>query len=343
MIYQVPYRRFAIIIILIISVILGGTVGYHLIEKWSLIESFYMTVITISTVGFAEVAPLSHFGRIFTVILIMTGVVIITTGVSLIFSSVIEGTFGEIMRRQRMEKKLAKMKNHFIICGSGVVGEDVMNEFIRAQAPFVIIEKNADVLTSLLKKFPDTINVNGDATDDEILKKAGIEQAKGIIAVLGNDADNLFICVTARALNPHLRIIARAIVSEAINKLKRAGADYVFSPEKIGGVRLAAAALKPTVTSFLDAVLKGEYLNLVLDEVEVQKDSSIVDKTLKETNISKDIGIIIVALKSAVLNKLNFNPSSDTKINSGDVLISFGTPEQIGQLRKVCRASMKIL
>lgn len=343
MIYQIPSRRFAIILFLIIIVVLGGTVGYHLIEKWSFIESFYMTVITISTVGFAEVSPLSSIGRIFTVILIMTGVVIITTGLSLIFSSVMEGTFGEVMRRQRMEKKLAKMKEHFIICGSGVVGEDVLNEFIRARAPFVIIDKDANVLAPILKQFPETIYVIGDATNDETLKKAGIEEARGIIAVLGSDSDNLYICLTARSLNPRLRIIARAIESEAIDKLKKAGADYVFSPEKIGGVRLAAAALKPTVTSFLDAVLKGEYLNLVLDEVEVKKNSCIVDKTLKETNISRDIGIIIVAIKSTAMNKLTFNPSSDSSIHEGDILISFGTPEQISQLQKACRASPKIL
>jgi voltage-gated potassium channel len=302
-----------------------------------------MTIITISTVGFTEVAPLSSIGRIFTVILILSGVAIITTGVSLIFSSIMEGTFGEVMRRQRMEKKLTKINDHFIICGTGVVGEDVMNEFIRAKAPFVIVEKSTDVLTPLLKEFPETMYVLGDATDDEILKKAGIERAKGIIAVLGSDADNLFICVTARSLNPKLRIIARAIESEAINKLKKAGADYVFSPEKIGGVRLAAAALKPTVTSFLDAVLKGEYLNLILDEVEVQKNSVVVDRTLKETNISKDIGIIIVALKSAELNKLHFNPSSDTAIHEGDILISFGTQDQINQLRKMCKGTLKII
>jgi len=337
------YRRLAIIILLIIAVIAGGTIGYRIIQGWSLIECFYMTMITISTVGFKEVAPLSGVGKIFTIILILSGLAVITSGASLIFSAIFEGTFGEIMRRQRMEKKLAKIKGHFIICGLGVVGEDVINEFIRAKAPFVVIEKNEDVLTLLLKEFPEIIYVIGDATDDETLKKARIDEAKGVIAVLGSDADNLYICLTARSLNQNLRIIARAIESEAIDKLKKAGADYVFSPEKIGGVRLAAAALKPTVTSFLDTVLKGEYLNLVLDEVKVQKNSSITDRTLRETNISKDIGIIIVAIKSTAMNKLTFNPSSDTTIHQGDILISFGTPDQISQLRKVSRSTLKIL
>lgn len=323
-------------IILIVLVIFGGTVGYQIIEGWSFIEALYMTIITISTVGFKEVGQLSNAGRIFTIFLILGGIIVITSGISLIFSSIIEGTFGEIIRRQRMEKKLAKIKNHFIICGFGAVGEDVVNEFIRENKPFVLIEKDKNVLNKLLKEFPGIIFVIGDATDDEILKNAQIEKAKGILAVLGKTADNLYICLSARSLNPKLRIIARVIESESIDKLKKAGADYVFSPEKIGGIRLAAAALKPAVTSFLDAIIRGEYLDLVLNEVEVQEHSSIVRKTLKESEISKNIGIIISAIKSANTDKLIFNPSSKTIINPSDILIVFGSSDQIKQLKKIC-------
>ena len=316
--------------------IFGGTAGYQIIEGWTFIEALYMTVITISTVGFKEVGQLSGTGRIFTIFLILGGIVVITSGISLIFSSIIEGTFGEIIRRQRMEKKLARIKSHFIICGFGAVGEDVVNEFIRENKPFVLIEKDKVILDKLLKEFPDTIFVIGDATDDEILKNAQIEKAKGILAVLGKTADNLYICLSARSLNPKLRIIARVIESESIDKLKKAGADYVFSPEKIGGIRLAAAALKPAVTSFLDAIIRGEYLDLVLNEVEVQEHSSIVRKTLKESEISKNIGVIISAIKSANTDKLNFNPSSKTIINPSDILIVFGSSNQIKQLKKIC-------
>ena len=323
-------------IAIIIGLILGGTIGYHLIEGWSLIESFYMTIITITTVGFGEVRTPSNPGRIFTVILILCGVAIITTGVTSIFSSIIAGTFGEVIRRRKMERNLLKIKNHFIICGLGVVGEDVINEFLKAKASFVIIEKEKAVLDKLLNEFPSSMYIIGDATDDEVLKNARIEAAKGIIVVLGNDADNLYICLTARSLNPKLRIIARAIEGEAINKLKKAGADYVFSPEKIGGVQLASAALRPSVTSFLDAVLRGEYLNLIFDEIEVQTGSAVAGKMLKETNISKDIGIIIPAIKSAESDKLTLNPSSDTVLNQGDVLIAFGSNEQINRLKKFC-------
>ncbi|MBA7603992.1 Glutathione-regulated potassium-efflux system protein KefC [subsurface metagenome] len=330
------YQKFVLTIILIVLVIFGGTVGYQIIEGWSFIEALYMTIITISTVGFKEVGQLSNAGRIFTIFLILGGIIVITSGISLIFSSIIEGTFGEIIRRQRMEKKLAKIKNHFIICGFGAVGEDVVNEFIRENKPFVLIEKDKNVLNKLLKEFPGIIFVIGDATDDEILKNAQIEKAKGILAVLGKTADNLYICLSARSLNPKLRIIARVIESESIDKLKKAGADYVFSPEKIGGIRLAAAALKPAVTSFLDAIIRGEYLDLVLNEVEVQEHSSIVRKTLKESEISKNIGIIISAIKSANTDKLIFNPSSKTIINPSDILIVFGSSDQIKQLKKIC-------
>ncbi|MBA7523946.1 hypothetical protein ES705_16083 [subsurface metagenome] len=321
---------------MILLVIFGGTAGYQIIEGWTFIEALYMTVITISTVGFKEVGQLSTAGRIFTIFLILGGIVVITSGISLIFSSIIEGTFGEIIRRQRMEKKLARIKSHFIICGYGAVGEDVVNEFIRENKPFVLIEKDKLILDKLLKEFPNTIFVIGDATDDEILKNAQIEKAKGILAVLGKTADNLYICLSARSLNPKLRIIARVIESESIDKLKKAGADYVFSPEKIGGIRLAAAALKPAVTSFLDAIIRGEYLDLVLNEVEVQEHSSIARKTLKESEISKNIGVIISAIKSANMDKLNFNPSSKTIINPGDILIVFGSLDQIKQLKKIC-------
>ncbi len=321
---------------MIILVIFGGTAGYQIIEGWTFIEALYMTIITISTVGFKEVGQLSNGGRIFTIFLILGGIVVITSGISLIFSSIIEGTFGEIIRRQRMEKKLARIKSHFIICGYGAVGEDVVNEFIRENKPFVLIEKDKLILDKLLKEFPNTIFVIGDATDDEILKNAQIEKAKGILAVLGKTADNLYICLSARSLNPKLRIIARVIESESIDKLKKAGADYVFSPEKIGGIRLAAAALKPAVTSFLDAIIRGEYLDLVLNEVEVQEHSSIARKTLKESEISKNIGVIISAIKSANMDKLNFNPSSKTIINPGDILIVFGSLDQIKQLKKIC-------
>ena len=330
------YQKFVLTIILIVLVIFGGTVGYQIIEGWSFIEALYMTIITISTVGFKEVGQLSNAGRIFTIFLILGGIIVITSGISLIFSSIIEGTFGEIIRRQRMEKKLAKIKNHFIICGFGAVGEDIVNEFIRENKPFVLIEKDKNVLNKLLKEFPDIIFVIGDATDDEILKNAQIEKAKGILAVLGKTADNLYICLSARSLNPKLRIIARVIESESIDKLKKAGADYVFSPEKIGGIRLAAAALKPAVTSFLDAIIRGEYLDPVLNEVEVQEHSSIVRKTLKESEISKNIGIIISAIKSANTDKLIFNPSSKTIINPSDILIVFGSSDQIKQLKKIC-------
>jgi voltage-gated potassium channel len=324
-------------------VVIGGTVGYTIIEGWPFDEALYMTIITVTTVGFQEVRPLSAAGRIFTILLIFSGVVVIATGANLIISSIIKGTFGEVFRRQGMEKKLGKIKDHFIICGLGAVGEDIIQEFVRAGEPFVLIEKEKDTLEKIVKENPEVLYVLGDATEDEVLKCAGIDKAKGIITVLSNEVDNLYICLSARALNPKLRIISRAIESESIDKLKKAGADYVFSPEKIGGIRLAAAALRPAVTSFLDTILRGEHLNLVLEEVTVQERSPVVGKTLKQTEITKNIGIIILAIRSSQIDKLSFNPSSDTVINLGDTLISFGTPEQMMQLRKMCSSSFKIM
>ncbi|MGB3341783.1 MAG: NAD-binding protein [bacterium] len=337
------YGRLILIMLLIIGVITGGTVGYQIIEKLTFIDALYMTIITISTVGFGEVTLLSDAGRIFTIILILCGVATITTGISLVFSSIIEGTFGEILRGRRMEKRLIKIKKHFIICGYGAVGEDIINEFIRAGECFVLIERKKEILDKLIQENSDIIYIEGDATNDEVLKSARIEQAKGIIAVLGSDSDNLYICLSARSLNPSLRIIARVTESESIDKLKKAGADYVFSPEKIGGIRLTAAALRPTVTSFLDAIIRGEHLDLMLDEVKVDEHSDIAGKILKKSEISEKIGIIILAIKSVSSDKLTFNPSSDTIINPNDVLITFGTTEQLKQLRKLCRSSSNVV
>ena len=329
-------KRISIIVILFIVVVLIGMFGYKIIEGWPFDEALYMTFITISTVGFQEVKPLGPAGRIFTIILILGGIAVIATGANFIFASIIEGTFGELFRRQGMGKKLSKITNHFIICGFGAVGEDIIQEFMRVDEPFVLIEKQKGVLEAFTVECSDILYISGDATNDEVLKSAGIERAKGIIAALGNDADNLYICLTARSLNPKLRIISRVVEAASIDKLKKAGADYVFSPERIGGIYLASAALRPTVMSFLDTIMRGQHLNLLLDEVTVQPNSALAGKTLKEAEISKNIGIVIPAIKSADLIKLTFNPSSDNVINPGDTLIGFGSPEQLKQLRKMC-------
>ena len=329
-------KRLATILILFFIVILLGTTGYRIIEGWSFDEALYMTFITISTVGFQEVEPLSPAGRIFTIVLILSGIAVIATGANFIFSSIIQGTFREVFRRQGMEKKLAKISNHFIVCGYGAIGEDITQEFIRAGQVFVLIEKQEDVLDRFAQENPEQLYIHGDATHDEILKIAGIERAQGVVAVIGNDVDNLYICLTARSLNPKLRIISRAIESASVDKLKKAGADYVFAPEKIGAIHLAAAALRPTVMSFLDTILRGQKLNLMLDEVTVNANSPLAGKTLKQAEISQNIGIVISAIKSKDHNALRFNPSSDSVINAGDTLIGFGTPEQLKQLKKVC-------
>lgn len=329
-------KRLATILILFLIVILFGITGYRIIEGWSFDEALYMTFITISTVGFQEVKPLSPAGRIFTVVLILSGIAVIATGANFIFSSIIQGTFRDVFRRQGMKKKLTKIKGHFIICGLGAVGDDIIQEFIRASEVFVLIDREKNVLERFSLEHPELLYVSGDATHEDILKEAGIQRAKGIIAALGSDADNLYICLTARSLNSDLRIISRAVDTASIDKMKKAGADYVFSPEIIGGLHLAAAALRPTVMSFLDTIMRGQKFNLMLDEVIVQADSAVAGKTLKQAEISKNIGIVIPAIKSKEINQLNFNPTSDSIIKPGDTLIGFGTSEQLQQLRKMC-------
>jgi len=327
-------RRVLPALYVLATIIGSGVAGYMVIEHWSFIDALYMTILTITTVGYGEVHTLSQTGKVFSVVLMIGGVGGALYTLSLFIQYLLEGQFGINLRRRRMKTEIAKLKEHFILCGYGRMGQEIAHTFNDEGIPFVVIENSQE---SAARAGEDGyLCLQGDATNDEVLKSAGIERARGIIAALGNDADNLYICLTARSLNSKLRIISRVVENASIDKLKKAGADYVFSPEKIGGIHLASAALRPTVMSFLDTIMRGQHLNLLLDEVVVQQNSALAGKTLKEAEISKNIGIVIPAIKSADPGKLTFNPSSDSVIHPGDTLIGFGNPEQLKQLRKMC-------
>lgn len=331
-------HRLIIILFIAFGMIFGGVIGYRLIEGWSFLDSLYMTIITISTVGFQEVYPLSRLGRIFTISLIITGVFVVTLTISYIVSLLAEGRFGQFMKRREMKMDLKKIENHYIICGCGTVGGEILTEFIKAGERMVVIEESHEALNEILRVYPDTIYVEGDATREDILREAGIERARALLAAVDNDEENVYIILTSRYLNPHLRIVSRAIVPEAIEIMKRAGANYVICPQKIGAVRMAAAALRPQVTSFLDVIMKSETLDLTHDEVEVQPNSIMVQKKLKELDLPKKIGLIIVAIKPRESAIFSFNPSADTEINEFDTIIALGRVQQFAELRQLALA-----
>lgn len=328
-------KRFFIVLLLAFLTIIGGTLGYHLIEGWDFLSSLYMTVITLSTVGFSEIYPLSSAGRIFTIFLIGSGIFTITYAVSLVLSLLAEGKLGEYLHRREMRMQLQTLDNHLIVCGCGVVGSEVIKALYRANEKFVVIDKEEQALSETVQEFPDIIYLEGDATREEVLKEAGVEKARGLLAIIGNDADNVYVVLTARFLNPHLRIVARAIQPEAIEIMKKAGADYVICPQKIGGSRMAAAALRPQVSSFLDLVMQSESLDLTLDEVEIQPNSVLSGKSLKELDLPGKIGLIVVAVKPKDKPVFEFNPQAKTVIRDLDTVIVLGRVQQLSELRRL--------
>ena len=332
--------RLIAILLLTIGMIFGGVIGYHIIEGWRFLDSLYMTIITITTVGFQEVYPLSSNGRIFTIALIITGVFIVTLTISYIVTLLAEGKLGQYLKRREIKLELKKVENHYIICGCGVIGEEVLAEFDKIHEKIVLIEEDQSVLDEILRIFPNILFIKGNATREEILREAGIDRAKALLAVAESDEENVYIILTARYINPHLRIVARAIASDAIEIMKRAGANYVLCPQKIGALRMASAALRPQVTSLLDVILKSETLDLTLDEVEVQSNSPMVNKKLKELDLPKKIGLIVVAIKPHGSTIFSFNPSIETEIEAHDVIIALGRVHQFTELHQMASGSI---
>ncbi|MDO8885397.1 potassium channel protein [Candidatus Oleimmundimicrobium sp.] len=317
--------RLRLALIIFFIVLISGVFGYSSIEGWSLFDALYMTIITISTVGFREVAPLSAAGKIFTLCLIVGGV---GTGIYALGATIeflVEGHLKGIVGEKRMKKKIESLKNHYIVCGYGRVGSQVVKEFKKTKIPFVVVENNPEAIFELDEE--NLLFVEGDATNDKVLELAGIAKAKGLIAAVDTDADNVFVSLSARALNPNIFIVARANFEESEEKLKKAGANRVISPAIIGGRRMAALVIKPITSDYLDIVTHGEDLKFQLEELEVKSGSSIASKTLEEANIRNKTGVLVLAIKKN--GSYNTNPSTSIKINEGDILIVIGTREQL--------------
>jgi len=324
-----PTRNLRISLIFLIGLLLIGTIGYMLIEQWSLIDSIYMTVITVSTVGFKEVFDLSPAGRLFTVALIIFGVSFIAYAAGSIVQFMVEGQLRSILGRKKLEKQIAKLKNHYIICGYGRIGTHICRELEAKPVPFVVVENEPHKTDRLNREW--ILYVEGDATVDETLIKAGIRSAKGLVTAVTSDTANVYITLTARGLNPDLFILARASEESSETKLKRAGATKVISPYVMGAARMAQAILRPSVVDFIEIATAGKNYELQLEESRVTADSALVGKTLITSGIRRDLGIIIVGIKKDA-GQMLFNPAPDTTIESGDVLITLGEPEAIENL-----------
>lgn len=318
-------------IIAIVCVISIGTIGYMLLEKWSFFDAFYMTIITLTTVGYNEVHNLSNTGRAFSIILILSGVGTMFYMFGVGAKVLLEGEIRDILGRKKLSKKIESLKDHYIICGFGRMGSIICRELLQSKASFVVVEADPEVVSTI---DADYLSMQGDATQDSVLKQAGIEKARGLISVLSSDANNLYVVLSARGLNPKLRIIARASEEGSEQKLMRAGADNVVSPYNIGGLRIAHSLLKPAVVDFIEFATRSENLELQMEEVRVKETSNIIGKTLYECGMGKELGVIIVAIKRES-GEMEFNPTSTSMIEKGDTLIAMGEPRQLKSLEKL--------
>ena len=327
-----PIRHLRFSIAALLSIIAIGTFGYSMVEDWSLFDSLYMTVITLATVGFKEVQPLSDHGKLFTIVLIISGTGMIAYTLSSLLQFTLEGQLRKILGRKKLESRISKLSDHYIICGFGRIGHLICREFHSRPLPFVVVEKDPQLVERLARS--DYIYVEGDATDDETLQSAGIDRAKGLITAVTSDTDNVYITLTARGLNPKLFILARASAEGSEKKLMRAGASKVISPYTIGASRMAQAILRPSVVDFIEIATASENLELQIEEITIHPSSEIAGKSLVDSGIKQSMGIIIVGIKLTD-NEMTFNPPPYTIIEPNSVLITLGERPAIDKLEKI--------
>ncbi|MBF0553307.1 MAG: potassium channel protein [Nitrospirae bacterium] len=323
-------KKIIVLAVLLILIVSMGTAGYMVTEGWNAFDSFYMVVITLATIGYQEVHPLSVSGRAFTIVLIIFGVGFLAYTVNNAMRIVLEGELQEVLGRRKMEKKIKAMKDHYIICGYGRMGQIICRELRANNVPYVVVEKER----SGEEMESEEIVVTGDATRDEVLIEAGIERASGLISVLSTDAQNLFVVLSARVLNPALKIVARAGEESSESKLIRAGADSVVSPYHIGGLKIAQTILKPAVVDFLEFATKSGNIELQMEELIVTEGSDFANQTLSDLGIGRKFGVIIVAVKRAG-GEMRFNPTHKTIIRPGDILIALGEVSKLKVLEKM--------
>jgi voltage-gated potassium channel len=323
-----------------LTLLVIGTLGYPLIEgeQWSYFDGFYMTAITLTTIGYGETHPLSVPGRLFTVVLAYSGVFTLFYLATEAIRTILSGELQEYLGRQRMEEDLARLTDHLIVCGFGRMGKIVCDELARQGRTFVIIDTHAhDPVTA---PYLNGIWLHGNATEDEVLRKAGVERAKALITVVGSDADNLYITLSARLLNPKLKIVARAEEEEAEFKLRRVGATKVISPYLAGGHRAVQAVLRPTVLHFMEMATRPEFLDLSIEEVTVDPGSRLAGQSLRDSRVNQDLGVIVVGLQLPG-GELLYSPTGDAVIEPGAVILALGQRRQLDRLEEVAKANEK--
>jgi voltage-gated potassium channel len=328
-------RNLARVSLAVVMVFVLGTAGFHFIEGWGWFDSFYSVLITVSTIG-TEVHPLSHVGRLFNVAVIILGVGLVFLAIGALTQALLEFELRNFFGRRRMQREVDRLQDHYIICGAGRVGRSAARELARRGATFVFVESAAEKLTRLP---PEWRVLQGDATHESMLQQAHIERARGLVAAATTDATNLYIVLTARALNPGLKIIARASEDEAEKYLKSAGADTVISPYHFTGHRIAQSFLRPNVLDFIDSATVHIGVDLEIAEVEVRPGSRFVGQSFRDSRVRADMGVIVLAFKRE--GRMKFNPLPDDRMQAGDFLIAMGEPAGLRKLEEAATAVSK--
>jgi voltage-gated potassium channel len=314
-------------------VVLSGVLWYRLMEGWSWIDAVYMTVVTLSTVGFSEISPLSPQGRLFTIVLIMMGVGVVAYIINTLTEAIVQGHFQAGFRLLQRRRFMESLSGHYIICGYGRTGSQIAAEFAFEDVPFVIVDLDDSSIQAAQQE--GYVTIQGDATHDQILLQVGIERARCLVAALPSDAENLYTVLSAKTLAPSIRTIARASNEEAIRKLKRSGADVVVSPYITGGKRMAAAALRPQVVNFLDGMLTGANRTVYVEEFLLDpKVCPVVGQTLMEAELGRQSGALLLAIRRQD-ETLIVGPTADTRLYPGDLVISMGTTDQLRLLSQI--------
>lgn len=318
---QMNYSKLKLSLLLLFITIAFGTFGYVLFEEMTPFEAFYMTLITISTVGFSEIKPLSTVGRVITIVIIIGGISLLTYTLGQVAKIFVEGELRAILGRRKLEKQISELKNHYIICGYGRIGQIIVKELQAADIPLVVIDQ--DHANVELLEADGVLYLLMDATSDDALKAAGLDSARGLVTAVSSDADNVFIALSAKGMRPDIFILARASDSKNENKLLRAGASRVVCPYQMGGRRMAEILNKPTVVDFLDHTMMRSELGLQMEEAEISASSPIKGKTVVSSNLRQDFGVIIVAIKRQD-GQMVFNPGPGEIFNAGDVIVVIG-------------------
>ncbi len=319
-------------IVILVLILFTGTFGYMVIEGWDLLDAFYMTVITVTTVGYGEIRTVSDVGRLFTVVIIFLGMGVMAYTLGMVAQTMVEFRLSTILGRKRFGRKLKTMKNHYIICGYGRLGAIIVSELRNQHIPLVVIDNDPAAREALADS--GITFIIDDATNEDILLEAGIEKAKGLVAVVLSDADNLFITMSARGLNRDLFILARADKEQTRKKLLRAGASRVVLPYLIGGLKMAHTIIKPAVTDFLELTMHDKNIELQLEELRVGEHSKLNGVTLVNSGIRKDMNVIILAVRKKN-GEMSFNPSFSTLIEAGETLIALGPKIDLDRLAPI--------